>query len=147
MKLFNKQKAFTLIELLVALVIIGILSAIAIPNYLNYIVRGSRSAVQTELVQMAALQEKIYLNDSSYAIGSATSIITTNYNGKSDGGLGIISGLSKDSKYIFTCVSCTASAYTLTATPDPTKSQQNDGSLSIDQTGYKVWTGGSAATW
>lgn len=142
MTFINKQNAFTLIELLVTVVIIGILSAIAIPNYMSSVVRGSRSAVQTELVQMAALQEKIYLNKNSYALataGTTTNIITADYDGKETGGLGVTSGLSKDTKYSFSCASCTDQTFTLLATPDPAKGQKNDGSLSIDQAGRKVW--------
>ena len=47
-KLQNDQKGFTLIELMIVIAIIGILSAIAIPNFLSYRDKAVRQGLQTE---------------------------------------------------------------------------------------------------
>ena len=44
----TNQKGFTLIELMIVIAIIGILSAIAIPNFLNYRTKGQDSAAKNE---------------------------------------------------------------------------------------------------
>ena len=44
----TNQKGFTLIELMIVIAIIGILSAIAIPNFLSYRAKGQDTSAKTE---------------------------------------------------------------------------------------------------
>lgn len=56
----NAQKGFTLIELMIVVAIIGILAAIAIPAYQNYIARSQFSESQVLLSgAKTAIQEKV----------------------------------------------------------------------------------------
>lgn len=61
-----KTSGFTLIELLIAIVIVGILSAIAIPNYTESINRSKRADAQAALLGVAQAMERFYANNSTY---------------------------------------------------------------------------------
>lgn len=135
----KKSQGFTLIELMIVVAIVGILAAIAMPSYTQHVIRASREAAQTELMQMAAVQEKIYLNSSLYTAAA----ITAAYTGKSAGGLGI-TGTSADGKYTYGCV-CNAQDFAITATPKAGTTQAADGNLVINSVGQR--TGGPKGTW
>jgi type IV pilus assembly protein PilE len=74
MKSMHRQRGVTLIELVVVMVIVGILAAIAIPSYRNYVMRSQRSDAKDALLALATQQEKHYLQCNTYAttIGNAT---------------------------------------------------------------------------
>ena len=129
----RRESGFTLIELMITVAVIGILAAIAIPSYAQYTIRSSRQAVQSELVVMSSIQEKIYLNSNAY-----TSSVSAAYNGSSTGGLGVATGKSRDGKYTFS-VTVASATYTLTATPVVGSSQGADGSLTINATENRTW--------
>lgn len=135
----KRSQGFTLIELMIVVAIVGILAGIAMPSYQQHVIRASREAAQTELMQMAAVQEKIYLNSSSYTAAA----ITATYTGQSTGGLGI-SGSSADGKYTYGCV-CNAQDFAITATPNAGTPQAADGNLTINSTGQRI--GGPKGTW
>ena len=66
----NAQKGFTLIELMIVVAIIGILAAIAIPQYQNYIAKSQVSRVMGELSSIKTTIETCILEGRTKAINT-----------------------------------------------------------------------------
>lgn len=128
-----RLRGFTLIELMISVAIIAILSTVALPSYREYIKRGNREAAQAQLVEMASVQEKIFLNSNAYSAS-----VTAAYTGSSTGGLGVTSGITRDGRYGLASAVDGAS-FTLTATPVAGSTQEGDGTLSINAQGQRLW--------
>lgn len=65
------NKGFTLTELLIGLVAVGILMAVAVPNYAEYVLRARRAEARVALVESMQLQERYYTRHNTYAAYSA----------------------------------------------------------------------------
>lgn len=62
---------FTMTELLIALAIVGILMAVAVPNYAQYAKRARRVEARVALVEAMQQQERFYTRHNTYASYSA----------------------------------------------------------------------------
>lgn len=61
---------FTLIELMIVVVIVAILASIALPSYQSSIQKSRRTAVQAELLSLAAELERMYSRQFVYTCSS-----------------------------------------------------------------------------
>jgi prepilin-type N-terminal cleavage/methylation domain-containing protein len=62
----KSEKGFTLIELLVVVAIIGILAAIAIPQFAEYRARGFDARAKTDLRNVATAEEAYFADNEAY---------------------------------------------------------------------------------
>jgi type IV pilus assembly protein PilE len=133
----SRHGGFTLIELMITVAIVGILAAVAYPSYLQYLVRGKRSAAESFIVTVANKQEQAMLNARAYQSTLAALSMTTP---------GEISSI-----YTVTITvdnSATPPAYTVTAAPQG-KQATNDvkcGNLTYTQAGTKGISGTDTVT-
>lgn len=98
MKKTTKQSGFTVIELMIIVTIIGILAAIAIPNYTQYLRRGKAAEATATLADLRIRMEQFYQDNRTY-VGFANCAPAT-------------------AAFTYTCNSpaATATTYTLAAT-------------------------------
>lgn len=64
----KQQQGFTLIELMIVIAIIGILSAIALPQYQNYVARAKTNRIIAELAELRLSVEDC-LNEGKTTVG------------------------------------------------------------------------------
>ena len=68
-KLIRKSnKGFTLIELMIVVAIIGILAAIAIPNFLRYQLKSKSSEGKVNIAAISTAQESFRAEFGSYVV-------------------------------------------------------------------------------
>ena len=96
---------FTLIELMAVLLIVGILGALAVPAYRQYVIRAHRTEAKTALLRLAANQERHYLQNNTYTDDLAA--------------LGFPAGVSDNGVYTLTVPSADATTYQAVAAPTP----------------------------
>jgi type IV pilus assembly protein PilA len=80
----QNESGFTLIELLVVVAIIGILAAIAIPQFAAYRKRGYEATLKSDLRNAATAEEAYFAQNQTYKAGALTSGTPAGYNKSTD---------------------------------------------------------------
>lgn len=96
---------FTLIELMVVLLIVGILGAVAVPTYRQYVIRSNRTEAKAALLRLAANQERHYLQNHTYTDDLVA--------------LGFAAGVSDNGVYTLSVPIADAITYQAIAVPTP----------------------------
>jgi len=130
------MRGFTLIELMIAIVIIGILAAVAYPGYQNSIRRARRADAQGDLMAFAALMERAFTATNTY-LGNGTPNTGTPPAGSGFPQTSPSSGGGQVA-YNLTIQAATATTYTLAATP-VAGPQAIDGVMTLNSAGQRTW--------
>jgi type IV pilus assembly protein PilA len=101
------ESGFTLIELLVVIIILGVLAAIAIPNFLSQREKAWRKATVSDLRSAAVIMESFFDDQGTYlAVGGIQPGVTPPYNfhasGDSEGNVEVslpVAGITTSTRY------------------------------------------------
>lgn len=121
---------FTLVELMIVIAILGILAAIAMPAYTEYVKRGYRAEARSVLSDVASYLERRFNEQTNYSVATAD----------------LPAGLSKapvdgtTTRYTIS-LNTSASAYTISAVPQGSMASDACGTLTLASSGAKGATG------
>lgn len=73
----SRVRGFTLVELMMVIAVIGILAAIAVPQYNEYLRRAKRTAAKSHLIDISSRQQQYLLDRRQYAASVADLGMTT----------------------------------------------------------------------
>ena len=107
----KKTAGFTLIELMITVAVIGILAAIALPSYNQYIARAKRAEARAAILQAEGWLERFYTENNQYTNNSpadnANSVFSSKYSSVPNSGA---------ANYSVTLV-VTTQSFTITTSP------------------------------
>lgn len=124
----RRPGGFTLIEVMITVAIVGVLAAIALPSYFEYIQRSKIIDATTKLGDYRAQMEKFFLDNRTYDNGGGACGITPPTPAGGDA-------------FEISCAFGSATTYTATATGRPAAGMSADFKYNITQAGVKSSSG------
>ena len=127
----KKQKGFNLIELMIVVTIIGILAAIAYPQYSQYVTQARRNDGIATLLQIMQQQERFFTEQLTYTADLTALGYTVDGGGKAstENGHYRVSAAVCTGETIDRCVNLTA---------EPQGVQAGDGNMTLDSRGNRT---------
>ncbi len=124
------MRGVTLMELMIVVVIIGILTAIAYPSYRQYVAKAKRNEAKAALLQISTMQERFYLQNSTYTADMTALGFPVGANFPTDSG-----------SYVVNVTAASPAAFSATATYQKADAEAGKcATFSIDGVGSKTST-------
>jgi type IV pilus assembly protein PilE len=151
-------RGFTIVEAMVVVGLVAIIAMIALPNYLDYIVRTKRAIARQVLTEGAQYLERNftlagcydYANATSCAAGSGSSTVqpSTLLRAPSEGRASyLVSWTLASGSYTLTATPCAQTGGTCPSGAETTFTDATCGALTLTQTGLRGASGSVSACW
>jgi type IV pilus assembly protein PilE len=112
----GRSGGVSLIELMVVLLIVALLASVAVPSYRQYVLRSHRAEAKTALLNVAAAQERFYLQNNTYTT-DLTSAATASPPGLGQSDYGAAAGVQTENGwYMLAVTAANGTAFSVTAT-------------------------------
>jgi type IV pilus assembly protein PilE len=125
-----RQRGFTMIEVVIVCAIVAILSAIALPSYLNAVQKSRRTDAKSAMIGAAGQMERYFTERGTFATATL-------------GSGGVYPSTSLNGYYVLSITNLTATTYTLNAVPAAQQVGDDCGTFTYTEQGVKGVTGGS----
>ena len=136
--MFNRnQTGFTLVELMITVAIVGILAAVAVPTYNDYVMKGRRTEARAALTQCAQAMERFFTQNGSYGTASLGT-----------GGATMVCANASENNYyaisftggVATNLATNVGTFGLVATPQNAQANDKCGVFTLNQSGVRGLT-------
>lgn len=126
-----KQRGFTLIEVMIVVAIVGILTAIAYPSYLEHVRKSRRADAQSAMMELAQFMERRFTTTGSYSAAACGDVVLP------------FTQAPRDGPEVFYNINvvCNATTFTLTAVRAGPMLPDDCGDFTLTNTGARTNTG------
>jgi type IV pilus assembly protein PilE len=144
----SRQSGFTLPELMIVIVIVGILAAVALPSYQDYVLRSNRAVAKSKLLELAARQEQYFADNKVYTNNIQLLGVAANPMSVDSRGGWVASGSASARYEISAAISNAGMSFTLTADTagEQVKDDGKCATLTLTETGQRGGTGSLGAS-
>ncbi|MEZ5652281.1 MAG: type IV pilin protein [Burkholderiaceae bacterium] len=128
------QSGFTLVEIMIALAVLAILTAIAVPNYSEYVMRTARADARATMMEVNQFMQRFYAMNNAYDrnLAGAAVVLPTELQQSPRTGT---------PRYLISLVALTPDSYRIRAIPVGPSGSDACGRLVLTSTGRRTSQG------
>ncbi len=142
-----RSAGFTLIELMITVAIVGIIAAVAVPSYQDYVRQNNRAAVKAVLYENAQFMERFYSQNNQYDASLGADVRANTADDVAIVLPNTQSPKTGTAQYNISLQAVANDTYVLQAVPTGTMAGDTCGTLTLSNAGLQGAGGGVANCW
>jgi len=144
----KQQHGVSLLELMIVVAIVAIISSIAFPSYIQYVVNTKRAVATSALLQVADKQQQFFMDNKQFAADMTDLGYGADPLVLADNGRAVAAG-DAEAVYSISISNVAATSYTITAAPLHGQATRDTdcASLTLDEAGARGNSAGGSKCW